>query len=72
MCRILIHDILRNYTTYEICLCRRTMYNGRLQSFVAGVRNIGEPLQVEVSHLDLVQKWNLRKIMIQNFGSNIK
>ena len=48
------------------------MYNGRLQSFVAGVRNIGEPLQVEVSHLDLVQKWNLRKIMIQNFGSNTK
>ena len=63
---------LREYITYKLCPYRRTMYNGRLQSFVAGVQNIGEPFQVEVSHSDLLQKWNLRKIMIQNFSSNIK
>ena len=47
------------------------MVNGRLQSFVAGARNIGDPMRVVVSHADLIQKWNLRKITIQKFDSNI-
>jgi len=60
-----------NATSKEITFNRRTMVKGGLQSFVAGARNIGEPSRVEVSHADLIQTWNLRKIAIQKFGSNI-